>query len=576
MAGELDEQVSGNLLVRGEVFGLGALRAISLLGVSNGAVPQTFPGVVAFAFDPSSVGRDADVGTLGLRTDVVQLWQKIAAGATSWSLITGGAVTASSLTLSAAISPFPSLVGVVNNYAPAGIATTSLMRQLVDPGGASLTGLNAAGIPDGRILCIENLGSGVLTLVHESGLSTAANRLNLPGDVDWSLADEGSVMFVRDGASSRWRVLAYATQRFPSAVFAGIATFNGLVDARADVQLARAGGSASPDAVVTAFGGDPNGVLTRSKGALCIDTATPQVWQNTTGAAVWQPVGGTVSSFAGLSAMWGDASDGNLTLGAGTTVLARDMCWNNLTVPVGSTLDTAGFRVFVFGTLAGGGTIGRIANNGTNGSGVINGSGGGALSAANSLGVGSSNGGNGGFGGTAGTAGGGATNGPNEYGTTAGGAGGAGTGAGGAGGTQTVQNVNAGTIRFAEWALQARLGGSTSLGTIGPGGGGGGSSLNSGGGGGGGGNAYVAVAARNVTFTGTISARGGNGGNGFAGGGATGGGGGGRGGIVVLVFASGAAPTIDVGGGTGGTGGGGGVNGATGPAGLALTFNLGT
>ena len=37
--------------------------------------------------------------------------------------------------------------------------------------------------------------------------------------------------------------------------------------------------------------GDPNTFVTAAKGSIAIDASTPAVWQNTTGAAVWEKVG---------------------------------------------------------------------------------------------------------------------------------------------------------------------------------------------------------------------------------------------------------------------------------------------
>jgi len=48
-----------------------------------------------------------------------------------------------------------------------------------------------------------------------------------------------------------------------------------------------------------------------------------------------------------VTGVYGDGSDGIVTLAAGTTSLARDMHYEDLTVPSGSTLRTNGHRVFV-------------------------------------------------------------------------------------------------------------------------------------------------------------------------------------------------------------------------------------
>jgi len=56
-----------------------------------------------------------------------------------------------------------------------------------------------------------------------------------------------------------------------------------------------------------------------------------------------------------------NASDGNVTLGAGTTVLTRDTFYNNLTIPNGSILDPNGYYVFVKGNLTQQATVKLLA-----------------------------------------------------------------------------------------------------------------------------------------------------------------------------------------------------------------------
>jgi hypothetical protein len=64
---------------------------------------------------------------------------------------------------------------------------------------------------------------------------------------------------------------------------------------------------------------------------------------------------------------YGDGSDLDVTLSENTT-LARDMFYNNLTVPLAYTLNVADFRVFVKGTLTHFGNINCNGNNGNIGS----------------------------------------------------------------------------------------------------------------------------------------------------------------------------------------------------------------
>lgn len=80
------------------------------------------------------------------------------------------------------------------------------------------------------------------------------------------------------------------------------------------------------------------------------------------------------SALSGLTAedhpqyrqIFGDASDGDVTINADTT-LTRDMYYNSLTINPTFTLKTGGFRIFVRGTLTNNGTIDRSGNNGGNG-----------------------------------------------------------------------------------------------------------------------------------------------------------------------------------------------------------------
>jgi len=260
--------------------------------------------------------------------------------------------------------------------------------------------------------------------------------------------------------------------------------------------------------------------------------------------------------------IYGNGADG--TVSVGTSTLARNMYYENLTINAGAVLTTAGFRIFVKNKINFSGT-GIIRRNGNNGSGSTAG----AALTANTT--------NASAGGGAGTVtnGGGGSGGTNSLGAT-GGNGGAGSS--GAGGTAAVVvavgNSNGGTgiprsLPFAQ--TPTLLGNSlTRWNCGGGGGGGGGNGVTAGGGGGSGGGCLVLCAKFIEPSGGSLEARGGNG--------ATnltlncGGGGGGGGGIVILVtstlvntFTNLFPLTIDVAGGAGGFGGGGsGLNGQNG------------
>lgn len=268
--------------------------------------------------------------------------------------------------------------------------------------------------------------------------------------------------------------------------------------------------------------------------------------------------GGGGDGVGGL-AIYGDGSDGTVTIAVDTT-LARDMYYENLTVNAGINLSTGGFRIFVRGTLT---LNGVIRNNGGNG--LADGTAGQAA-AEGFLATGD----NGGAGGAAaGVVG---DNSINSLGGP-GGAGGSGSGgAGGGGGTANPPSEGFGGLGGPR-AVPNALTGST-VGPVfyegGAGGGGGGGDGTAGGGGGGGGGCIM-ISARVWAGSGVVQALGGNGGSPAAGN--RGGGGGGGGGWIVGISDGGISGiTFDVSGGTMGTGSGTGTNGVNGSVGRTYTL----
>lgn len=280
----------------------------------------------------------------------------------------------------------------------------------------------------------------------------------------------------------------------------------------------------------------------------------------------------TGDSSADIYGFFGDGVAGNVILNS-STVLDRDMNYNNLTIHSNVWLHTAGHIVRVFGTLcvSSGGHIACDGSNGYNATSTTGGLGGGApytydiTNIFPFMGTGSK-GGDGGRYASAGTGNGTGANGGLSTNTTISTTpyilmGGAGGGAGGPHGTGT------GTGYVSWWTgtstpFRAGTGGTgrSGLGT-------GSYQAPSGGGGGGGG--VLIVYAKTINNQGTIHANGGNGGNGYyANAAGQGGGGGGGGGGIVLVFYRGTAGsgvgTLQSAGGTVGSNGTGGSNGGSG------------
>jgi hypothetical protein len=269
-------------------------------------------------------------------------------------------------------------------------------------------------------------------------------------------------------------------------------------------------------------------------------------------------------------------TDGSVVYSANTT-LVRNMHFVNLTVNTGITLNAAGWRILVVGTLT---LNGVISNGGGSASGITAGAaptvGTTYLGCGSSGGAGRTNNGSG----TAGVA---AT-----Y-ATFGGLGGTG-GGGGVGGTVVaVTAVTGGTQVISNMpnAWMGRINPGTAVASWFQGGTGGGSgicnrgsatTIASGAGGAGGG--VIVIAARNVVGSGSITAVGGNGSNATYTGagtpGSTGGGGGGGGGVIVFLYqVQQNTVTLSVAGGTGGTAvGSGGITGASGSVGLIYQIHV--
>lgn len=283
------------------------------------------------------------------------------------------------------------------------------------------------------------------------------------------------------------------------------------------------------------------------------------------------------------TATFGDGSDGEIVLDGTNTfaflsksgsvyTMTRDIYANNLTINSGSTLEPAGFRIFVKETFGGAGTVRYNGNNGNANAGQTGGTGGTALSTTgffkNIAGGNATNGAASGA--TASTAAAGTSTNPSIG--VSGKRGGRGAGRNDAAnttptaGTATAPVLKYPTMRSLVIAcLDLNNSGVLSqlLGTAGSSGGSGGhgyivsNGIGGGGGGGGatGGTIFLAckIFAGTVTFQviggngGNAAAIGGNGGNG-------GGGAGGSGGVVIVIYGvKTATPTYTLTGGTGGT-----------------------
>jgi hypothetical protein len=93
----------------------------------------------------------------------------------------------------------------VNDYAPTGFATAAVIRVSASSAGLSITGLDAGAQPRPVLV---NAGSQTVSLPHQSGSSSAANRFICPGAAAYSLLPGATVELVRDPTSDRWRIVS--------------------------------------------------------------------------------------------------------------------------------------------------------------------------------------------------------------------------------------------------------------------------------------------------------------------------------------------------------------------------------
>lgn len=332
-------------------------------------------------------------------------------------------------------------------------------------------------------------------------------------------------------------------------------------------------------------------------------------------------IAGTPADYATDRWLFGDGSDGNLTISSGTTRLSRDTCYNNVTLTGTAVLDTSGWILRIAGTLdisaAGVGAVTCLgaASSSKNGSAAVGSSAGflgNTPSANSSMGgtiINSLGGGGGSAGATAAATEATACGNSSTYGVggVSGEGGAGGLGASGAGGLSrpatTITTTNSGqrlTLTDFPGAVYGVVSGQgltfVPAGMPAPGGSGGGGDGTAAGGGGGGGQAGagLAVFARTINRSGATPAYciHSNGGDGGAGAAATagnrGGGGGGAGGgggwlYLVVRFLTGTtatANTAGVKGGKGAAGGNGfgtgigGNGGGAGQGGRLQFFNL--
>lgn len=96
------------------------------------------------------------------------------------------------------------IVANTNDYAPAAFATGFFFRISSDAA-RDITGL--AGGAQGRLVALSNQGAFTITLKHNSGSSSAGNRLLLPGAADFLLTTMKTCLAYYDSTATAWCVI---------------------------------------------------------------------------------------------------------------------------------------------------------------------------------------------------------------------------------------------------------------------------------------------------------------------------------------------------------------------------------
>ena len=115
-----------------------------------------------------------------------------------------------------------SLTGSTNNWNPHS-STSCIIRVTSDATGA-ITGI--AGGDDGRVLMLVNVDVNSFTIHHQSGSSSAANRIITHTAGSIQVGENDTAILIYDATSSRWRVIASTGFQEEDATLTAFAAYN--------------------------------------------------------------------------------------------------------------------------------------------------------------------------------------------------------------------------------------------------------------------------------------------------------------------------------------------------------------
>lgn len=119
----------------------------------------------------------------------------------------GNILTPTSLALTGVISPAALPAGNTNDYTPAGLAGASVIRLTGNSAGSVLTGIAAQ--PNGTVLIVSNIGTGLITLLGSNSGSLTANQFENVAPL-WLFPGQ-STGLQYDTTSLGWRIVQAQT-----------------------------------------------------------------------------------------------------------------------------------------------------------------------------------------------------------------------------------------------------------------------------------------------------------------------------------------------------------------------------
>lgn len=154
-------------------------------------------------------------GEAGVPTDGYYLRVRIQCediGSTADTVVIKDVVIEERLSPAGDIAIYP-LTGNSNSFSAGGLMKGAQIVSIAPDANHEIRGINATGVPLGRILWLHNEDTtNTITLIHDSGsASSASYRIVCPNNSDLTIRPRGTVMlcyFAGSGGVSRWRVMS--------------------------------------------------------------------------------------------------------------------------------------------------------------------------------------------------------------------------------------------------------------------------------------------------------------------------------------------------------------------------------